>query len=1277
MGSGGGAGGAGTLNSSSKSSGGAGGGLVHLSAEEIDLSGQIVADGGPGTAGSGDFLSDGAGGGGGGSGGSVWLSAPKLVLSSGSAISVAGGPSGAGAAGNNNGGAGAAGRIRIDADTLQGAQPSTPGSYRREAAGRLTLHTHDADNRPLDTVVGADSYDPAHTGTATGGANVRTRVQYDADGHVVARYEPRAFSASITNADPLFMTRTSYDADGRAVTRYVPRYDNGTQAADDLGAYSDPQSNGAQGAQCATGTTGYPASVGVCITRVTYDPAGNVSRAYLPTSNGADNRHLDYSYTADNLLASVSAPAPPGVAGPRVTAMTSAYDGDGKVISATDANGVQQLTTYYSDERVRTQTGTPNGGLTHVTQHGYDANGNSTSVTDAVGATSTTRYSADNLVTDSIDGAGDDTRYAYDPGGRTTQVYSPSAIAGDPGNPFVGSTGKGQPTVYTYTSDSLPLSVTTPVTVTTSGPTLQRQVTYGYDRGGRKTAQDTELTPPGTPSAQGTQSFSYYNDDRLATHGAENGAGTITTVYDPAGNPTSVVDTTSGSTVTATYYLDGRWRTVDDGSRQQRYAGDGAGRIVARADVVDGSGTTSLTSFTYGDAELPATMVAAAEANGTTSWGYDAGGRVTSESDPNGQSVALSYGPDGTLGSKLVSVGGSPTASWCYGAYDGDYRQKQQTFAAGACSGGVTDSYSYDGAGRVSSFQISGTATNPSIQWDHDGNRLSYTNGAATLTATYRADDSIAGGDTYDQFGRLTGDGCTTYGYDGFNRLTSATVASGGCNGRQAGTAHYTYDGLDRQVSHQDAGSSSTTAVHYDGLSSVGVIETPAGGADTLYALDPSGVHKALRSGSTPTYQYLTDDGYGNIGAVESSTGVTACADRFDPFATPQAAGSTPICAPANTADDYLYRGARQDQTTKDYQFGARTYDPAKAAFAMPDSYATAQPAADLSVGTDPLTANRYGYVNGDPVNLTDPTGHLAMHADAGCGGEDALALNDCQWQNPCRMGGHDCVDPDHIRYRDFLGTIKDAVTGCVTSFSGAATCAGVLAAPVAPEASAVLFAAAGVPSDINCVQTHDVGSCVSGGLSLLPGIAELSGPARGAVRGVLGSGEADALMQDAGKASGGVTTSPATGPPGSAVAPVALDAAAGGRAMLGKAVSPEARSLYTSPGYDPEAYLNSVANEAGINLRGVRITYDPTLPVGQPGLTLPQEAGWVIRIGPDALQPDAYAANTIAHELSHARYLQKYGSFEGEVHGHAFSFADGTPYGSGNALQAWWEGRL
>ena len=101
------------------------------------------------------------------------------------------------------------------------------------------------------------------------------------------------------------------------------------------------------------------------------------------------------------------------------------------------------------------------------------------------------------------------------------------------------------------------------------------------------------------------------------------------------------------------------------------------------------------------------------------------------------------------------------------------------------------------------------------------------------------------------------------------------------------------------------------------------------------------------------------------------------------------------------------------------------------------------------------------------------------------------------------------------------------------------------------------------------------------------------------------------------------------------------------------------------------EAYLQAIAKKYGINLRGsgitIRIVYDPTMRRGTLGLTLADEGGNIIRIGPDALFDEATAANTIAHELSHARdYLRGFH----KLHGDDASLGDGTLYGAGNALE-------
>ncbi len=99
----------------------------------------------------------------------------------------------------------------------------------------------------------------------------------------------------------------------------------------------------------------------------------------------------------------------------------------------------------------------------------------------------------------------------------------------------------------------------------------------------------------------------------------------------------------------------------------------------------------------------------------------------------------------------------------------------------------------------------------------------------------------------------------------------------------------------------------------------------------------------------------------------------------------------------------------------------------------------------------------------------------------------------------------------------------------------------------------------------------------------------------------------------------------------------------------------------------NPQLYLDDVVKYYGINLRGVKAVYDPTLEPGKLGVTRANEGGMVIRIGRDAFVDEPTLANTVAHELSHARDYQRGAHKE---HGDASSMGDGTVYGAGNALE-------
>ena len=132
-----------------------------------------------------------------------------------------------------------------------------------------------------------------------------------------------------------------------------------------------------------------------------------------------------------------------------------------------------------------------------------------------------------------------------------------------------------------------------------------------------------------------------------------------------------------------------------------------------------------------------------------------------------------------------------------------------------------------------------------------------------------------------------------------------------------------------------------------------------------------------------------------------------------------------------------------------------------------------------------------------------------------------------------------------------------------------------------------------------------------------------------------------------------------------------------------GKPVVPTEQTL--DHRLNKELYLNEIAQKYRINLKGsgqkVEIMYDSSLGYGSGrlGTTKHVEGGRIIRIGPDALADEATTANTIAHELSHARdYLRGAGPTAPQlhkVHGTSASVGDGTPYGSGNALEEYIKG--
>ncbi|HWL34656.1 MAG TPA: RHS repeat-associated core domain-containing protein [Frankiaceae bacterium] len=912
--------------------------------------------------------------------------------------------------------------------------PDGPSAADGGGSVRTDYEYDDAGN--IDKIIEPRAFAPNAPTDAT--TLFATSMEYDDAGRLAWRSTPRSDSAvasepaltlpgggAITGTDDcpassglrVCTTAFQYDAAGRLVTQWLPtagvgsdgvvpttkattgdaaRYVDFTYTPDGLVATIDAP------APADTNGNGRRA-----ITRRYYDGSGAVVAEGGPRFDPSASVPLDLTtttYSGDGQIASRTAPAGnPGGTPPATHLEAFGYDANGNPISYTDPSGRTTTQTYYSDGRLESvQTPSSRYGRPTPTTYGYDT--------------------------------ADVTTYKYDGAGNVTAIYSPSANeAATPTSPFVdGTLGQRTATVSTYTHDNLLDTTLTPLS---SNGVTQRRERYTYDASGRKTAVTVDtgtvdattyaFTPTsGTESALG---FGYYENDRLKTQTGRNGTPVVTTKYDAAGNRTSVAASdNSTADVTATYYLDGLPRTVDSRSRRTSYLYDGAGREVAHdlsrtADAVGDPGTTA-TRYDDGGFAVELWSEAAAVAGQTGDLGsgkfsrqYDIAGRPLSETAPNGAQSTFTWRNDDTLTSRVVKQSASATtdlARWDY-TYDASYNVLSRAFSGtdgGSSVANVTASYTYTPGGRLESFTYGSGATKY-VNWDHNGNRTCYgedcdrngfvgSTGPNKSTFAYRADNSIksetAGGTTttydYEPFGGVSGDRCTQYQYDGLDRLKQVTPRTG-VTGCSAQTSTYAYDGLDRQVSQVSGGT--TTALHYVGFGTA-PDRTVKGTSVVDFALDAAGQAVGVEDGSTT--QYLVDNGQGSIGAVLSSTAAVVCQTAYDAFgATVGAAGATATwtCgANGATPNDRWFNGGRRDNATGNYQLGSRTYDPAKASFLTPDAVHTGGPAADTTIGFDPLTSNRYSYVNGDPVNYTDPTGHVR--------GDDAGPLSDRALEHMC-----------------------------------------------------------------------------------------------------------------------------------------------------------------------------------------------------------------------------------------------------------------------------------
>ncbi|MEN2793487.1 DUF4214 domain-containing protein [Sphingomonas oligophenolica] len=566
------------------------------------------------------------------------------------------------------------------------------------------------------------------------------------------------------------------------------------------GDYTNLVYSGTQLVQLDTFAPGSGSTPTLTRTYYTYDTSGRLSKVVTDLTPEdhvkIDGNVYTTTYTYDgtsNRVASIAQ-----TDGSLVSFAYTLAGSDYRVTSVTQtvASGVTRLTTFSYDTTARKTTITDpllqntvlsydaNGNLTQIVappanastasqirQFTYDANGNVTSVNEGDGNVVTYTYDAYGNWISRVDSLGNTTERTYVPGLSLLQAET-HYIAPDPDGAGSGTASTPQTTRYVYTATrNLAYSVSAEGTVTA----------YTYDTAGKQLSAieyvgskyDTSaLTTTQMPTATALSTW-IGTIDQSAARRTEN-------IYDTRENlastlsyskllSTGAFDTSSELTKTSYTYnqaglLLNRQTVVEGVTKTESYTYDGLGRTKSTSDY-----NSISTTVLFADSSRTTTVTLA---NGSTEISvYDLAGELISFTKTGtgvtSQTTTYKYDALGRL--KLTT---DPLGNHTYFFYDGAGRKT----AAVDESGSITE-YRYDAENNVTSTTRYSTRLAYSQLIDGSGNLLAVTLDAVRPSAT--SDDRWAF-NIYDLSERLVqtidGTGATTvYTYDGLSQLVSTT----------------------------------------------------------------------------------------------------------------------------------------------------------------------------------------------------------------------------------------------------------------------------------------------------------------------------------------------------------------------------------------------------------------------------------------------------------------------------------------------------------------------
>ncbi|MGH7687578.1 MAG: RHS repeat-associated core domain-containing protein [Candidatus Dormibacteria bacterium] len=856
--------------------------------------------------------------------------------------------------------------------TLSGTWPSGAGCN----SGNIATTTHSFDPTSLATTLTVDP-----------NGNTSTAV-YDSHGNVLSATDGvgRTTSYTYTTTDATFYHPTTMtDGNGATTTySYDPTYHLLTRVC-------TPLPTGA----CGTTPT-MPANV------VTYTYGNSSHPGDLTSRVDGDGKITNYGYDTYGNRGETEDPAG--------DVSATEFNGDGWAVASWTPNGGCTFSASLANDQ------TPSGcSSTFETTYNYaDSSGNDVfwpdvlKVTAPLNRTSTAIYDADNNVIQANDFNGNPTTSAYDnagelcwalPGGTSTNgCSSPPSNArvtdyNADGQVADQKDGLGN-TLQSYAYDSRG-NLTTQTVDPGSSPHVNQATAFTYDANGNRL---TKTDPGGscTGTISGCTTYAYNGDNQVCWYlvgASSNGCGSA-----PSG------------AVSYGYDNDGQRTAMSDATGASSYTIDALHRLTSVTEA-QGGGNSATIGYQY-NYRNESTRVTYPGTTGSVTIGYDNAGRENSVQDWNSKTTAFNYDADGNL-TTTVLPSGTCTApvSLCgtntYNAAD------QLTGIADMQSSSATilsATYAHDGNGQLASDT---SATSNQNNYAYTGlNQVCYAGSNNTAACSSPPSGSQPFG--YDNGDNVAKLGGTTLAYNTADELcwTIGGTNSNGCGSPPSGATTYGYDSRDNRTSRVPS-PGSATCYTYSETNGLNQIQTGSGSScsgpttvatylnnsdslrmsktvvstttraawdlsgslplqlvdgSTDYVYGPAGMVLEQITGST-TLWYFHDQG-ASVRAITDSSGNIKATYTLDPYGNPVACtgatvtvnGSNLCTGTVTISNPFLFDGQYRDDESGLYYLRARYYDPSTAQFLSRDPAVA-------------LTRSPYGYVDGNPLNSTDPSG--------------------------------------------------------------------------------------------------------------------------------------------------------------------------------------------------------------------------------------------------------------------------------------------------------------